>query len=61
MDGVETSDMYMGTIMVNIPMGNPAMARPRAHISIASLSVPNDSETLTSKEHWNRPGPSLQS
>lgn len=28
MAGVETSDMYIGTIIVSMPTENPAIARP---------------------------------
>lgn len=61
MAGVDTSDMYIGTIIVSMPTENPAIARPVGKGKHDGALVPSDLFQRTGKEHRNRLSSSLQS
>lgn len=61
MAGVDTSDIYMGTIMVSMPTENPAIARPAMTSKLDIPTTTQDVVQRTCKEHRNRPCSGLQS
>lgn len=61
MPAVETSDMYMGTIIVSIPTDKPATARPIQLLPVTMLNGQNRMLLrLTTKQHTDGARASLQ-